>query len=84
MGLIYRTFLEGNNIYACSQCKTHLATEDFILSKVNIYIIILYMIYKYHTLLPYLFSSCSSEVVYFKVPGIILSTNKIPSKWSSS
>ncbi|KAI9268832.1 Yippee/Mis18 [Phascolomyces articulosus] len=33
MGLIYRTFLEGNVIYACSKCKTHLATDDFVLSK---------------------------------------------------
>ncbi|KAI8143317.1 yippee-like protein [Fennellomyces sp. T-0311] len=32
MGLTYRTFLEGM-VYACLKCRTHLATEDDLLSK---------------------------------------------------
>ncbi|CDH52756.1 yippee-like protein [Lichtheimia corymbifera JMRC:FSU:9682] len=33
MGLKYRLFLEGNTIYGCINCKTHLSTSDAILSR---------------------------------------------------
>ncbi|KAI8884858.1 yippee [Backusella circina FSU 941] len=32
MGLTYRTYLEGTSIYGCAKCKTHLTTEEDIIS----------------------------------------------------
>ncbi|KAI8369281.1 Yippee/Mis18 [Radiomyces spectabilis] len=32
MGLKYRTYLEGITIYGCHKCKTHLSTEESIIS----------------------------------------------------
>ncbi|KAL1917468.1 uncharacterized protein VTP21DRAFT_3861 [Calcarisporiella thermophila] len=33
MGLKYKTYLNGNRIYGCSQCRTHLSTNENIISK---------------------------------------------------
>ncbi|KAI9496285.1 Yippee/Mis18 [Zychaea mexicana] len=33
MGLMYRTFLEGSVVYACGKCRTHLATDEYVLSR---------------------------------------------------
>ncbi|CAO3623272.1 unnamed protein product [Cunninghamella blakesleeana] len=32
MGLKYRAYLDGNNIYGCKNCKTHLTTGDDLIS----------------------------------------------------
>lgn len=33
MGLTYRTYLNGNRIFGCSKCRTHLSTTESIISK---------------------------------------------------
>lgn len=35
MGLRYNTYLNGNKIYGCHNCKAHLADHDDILSRVS-------------------------------------------------
>lgn len=35
MGLKYNEYLDGNKIYGCQSCKTHLADHDEILSRVS-------------------------------------------------
>lgn len=35
MGLKYNLYLDGNKIYGCQSCKTHLADHDEILSRVS-------------------------------------------------
>mmetsp|Transcript_14116 Transcript_14116/g.16886 ORF Transcript_14116/g.16886 Transcript_14116/m.16886 type:complete len:115 (-) Transcript_14116:199-543(-) len=32
MGRIYKTYLEGNCLYTCSQCSTHLSLQDHLIS----------------------------------------------------
>lgn len=34
MGKIFRTYLSGSKVYACSSCKSHLTSADEIVSKV--------------------------------------------------
>lgn len=36
MGLRYNTYLNGNKIYGCHNCKAHLADHDDILSRVSL------------------------------------------------
>ena len=36
MGLTYNTYLEGNSVYGCKNCKAHLANNEDIISKVSI------------------------------------------------
>jgi hypothetical protein len=33
MGLIYKTYLEGEKIFACNECNSHLSTKDDIVSR---------------------------------------------------
>lgn len=35
MGLKYNEYLDGNKIYGCQSCKTHLADHEEILSRVS-------------------------------------------------
>lgn len=35
MGLKYNDYLDGNKIYGCMNCKTHLADHEEILSRVS-------------------------------------------------
>jgi hypothetical protein len=36
MGMVYRIYLEGERIYGCANCKTHLATIHSMMSRVSI------------------------------------------------
>lgn len=33
MGLIYNTYLSGDKIFGCKNCRTHLSTSDHMISK---------------------------------------------------
>lgn len=35
MGMVYRIYLDGERIYGCKTCKTHLATIDSMISRVS-------------------------------------------------
>lgn len=38
MGLTYNTYLDGNSVYGCKNCKAHLANNEDIISKVSLII----------------------------------------------
>ncbi|RUS29635.1 hypothetical protein BC938DRAFT_480426 [Jimgerdemannia flammicorona] len=33
MGLQYRIYLDGNRVFGCRDCRTHLSTDDHIMSR---------------------------------------------------
>jgi len=35
-GLVYKTYLDGQRVFGCNECGTHLSTRDSVISRVNI------------------------------------------------
>jgi len=36
MGKLYLDFLDGNNLYICANCRTHLSSYNELISKVQV------------------------------------------------